>query len=101
MDKKRIQAYYIHRNLLPLATKLMNEDTDNFKSRVIDVIYQIHSDFRFNCEEVIVIVEIEGYYPYITGKWQEELKASHELWMGDKKRWQNQSNKDYREDGQE
>lgn len=102
MRDKRIQAYYIHRNLLPKATQLMNTESGDygiFKSKVIDIIYQIDSDCRFNYDEVIVIVEIEGEYSYITNKWKEELKASHEFWMGDTDRWKNQGRNDYFEGG--
>lgn len=40
-DKKRIDAYYIHKKMLPLATDLMNVECSGsviFKSRVIKII---------------------------------------------------------------
>ena len=85
MEKKRIVAYYIHKNLLPLATKLMNETSGGignpcFESRIIDIIKMEKKDCRFNPEnELIIVVEIEGYYPYIISEWVKKLEVTQDF----------------------
>ncbi len=86
IEKSRIIAYYIHKNLLPLATKLMTyEEYQGFESRIIDVIKLSNKSCAFDYkDELIVVLEVKGSYPYITNEWKEKLKATQDI-IGERK----------------
>jgi hypothetical protein len=67
MDK-HIEVYNVRTDDLPRATKAMNCDRGSFfKSRVLEV--------RTGDEISLVVVELDGYYPYITNQWNFILSA--------------------------
>jgi hypothetical protein len=59
---REIHAYKIRNNNLPHATQKMNYSGSGFDSRVINII--------IGDSESILIVSIEGSYPFITNQWK-------------------------------
>lgn len=73
--EKRVHVYEIETRLLPLATKLMNQErcgnpSPPFESRVIEIIT--------GEPDSMIIVEVYGKYPYITTRWEKELGVKEE-----------------------
>ena len=66
MDK-HIHVYRVRTESLPRATEAMNGSWDFFHSRVLEV--------RTGDRISLVVVELDGYYPYITNKWDFILSA--------------------------
>ncbi len=54
------RAFQVQPYNLTLATQKMNYSGDGFQSRVVQIIYG---------EPCIVIVEMDGSYPFITNQW--------------------------------
>ena len=62
-DRKKIRAYKVRNGDLPLATEKMNYYGDSFESKVKEIITGGTSS--------VVIVELDGSYPYIENEWNE------------------------------
>lgn len=80
-DKKRIIAYYIHKNFLPLATKLMTSyEHGHFESKIIDVIKMSNKSCAFDDEEeIIIVLEVNGESSFMINEWEKKLKVTQDI----------------------
>ena len=63
-----MKAYDVDRQHLAYATKIMTFNGDFFESKVVDII-------RTSWEETfIIVVRMNGSYPYITNQWKGIIK---------------------------
>jgi hypothetical protein len=69
MTDLRIEVYPVINTNLPEATKLMNRKSDQFESRVVEIIV--------GDRESLVIVELKGSYPFITEQWEKVINATN------------------------